>query len=192
MKRCNRGLTLVEILIIVVVVVLITLALTPMSGTSRERARRAVCGGNLNRIGKAMYLYAGGANDGQLPRVAPFAIGGDSGGWLRAGIRTKDGRNPMGRVAQGTTEEEALKNALDAMFNPKSTQPYAVGGSPTASLFILLRSDFLEAKGLLCPSDRFAEDDLLQETKLDLMVDVAKANCSDSACPVGKWLPSSR
>ena len=187
MKPCSRGLTLVEVLIVVVVVVLISLALMPMSGTSRERARRAFCGGNLSQIGKAMYLYAGGANDGQLPRVAPFATGADSGNWLRAGVRTRDGRDPMGRMAQGATTEEARQNAVDAMFNPSSTQPYAVGGSPTASLFILMRNDFLRAKDLLCPLDRLAEVDLLQEAKLDLMVDVAKnTNCSYSlAMPWG-------
>lgn len=188
MKGSHHGLTLVEVLAVLTASVFLFLAVPSCLQRCRELTWRAVCGANLNSMGKAMYLYEGEQNDGHLPRVAPFVTGADSGDWLSAGVATDDGWDPMGRVAQGATQGEARQNALDAMFNPKSTQPCAVGGSPTASLFLLLRSLSLKAKDLLCPSDRFGEVDLLREARLELMVDVAKkTNCSYSlAMPWGR------
>jgi len=189
-SRSRRGLTLSELLTVVAIVVVAVLMLPafllrPSDG--RESSRRIICSSNLYAIAVAMHIYAE-ENDGALNRVAPFADGPDSGKWLRAGARTEDGRNPMGRVAQGATEEEVRSNALDAMFNPKSAQPCAVGGSPTASLLILVRNGFLDAKKLLCPSDRFGEVDELQEAKVEAMVDLAApTNCSYSlSAPWGR------
>ena len=192
MSQDKRGLTRSELLIAIVAVAVLVwtvpILLVPFSSHGGELRWRSTCASNLNSIGKAMYLYAGTTNDEQLPRVAPFVTGADSGNWLRAGVRTDDGQNPMGRVAQGATEEEARENALDAMFNPKSTQPCSVGGSPTASLFILVRNGFLDAKALVCPSDPFGEIDELQEATVGTMVDLARqTNCSYSlAMPWGR------
>ena len=181
-KQREGGFTLIELLVVIAIIALLVSILLPSLNRAKELARRAVCGGNLNSIGKAMYLYAGGANDGDLPRVVPFADMPQIGVWMRAGTKTKDGDTPNGRVAAGSNDDEKRENLLDAVFGAGATTlPYGVAGSPTACLFILVRNDFLEVKGLLCPSDQGGEVDLLKEDRTDFLTDVMTwTNCSYS------------
>ena len=61
-----RAFTLVELLVVVSIISLLVTILMPSLSRARELARQAVCGVNLNSIGKAMMLYRHD-NESQYP-----------------------------------------------------------------------------------------------------------------------------
>lgn len=65
---CNRGLTLVELLVSIAIVATLTAIALPTATTVWERSRRLACANNFRQCGVALYAYAGDYED-VLPRV---------------------------------------------------------------------------------------------------------------------------
>jgi len=57
-STCNRGFTLIEILVVVAIISLLAAILFPVFARARENARRASCLSNLKQIGLAWFQYA--------------------------------------------------------------------------------------------------------------------------------------
>ena len=56
MKR-SKGFTLVELLVVVGIIALLVTILMPTLTRARELAKQAICGANLNTIGKGLHIY---------------------------------------------------------------------------------------------------------------------------------------
>jgi prepilin-type N-terminal cleavage/methylation domain-containing protein len=64
MKRSKgKGFTLIELLVVVAIIALLVSILLPSLGRARELAKRAMCAGNLNSIGKAIIMYKAESKD---------------------------------------------------------------------------------------------------------------------------------
>ncbi len=68
MKR-SRGFTLIELLVVIAIIALLVSILVPSLSRARELAKRALCGGNLNGIGKGIAMYSTENND--KPPIMP-------------------------------------------------------------------------------------------------------------------------
>lgn len=62
MKR-TKGFTLIELLVVIAIIALLVSILLPSLNRARELAKRAICGANLNSIGKGIALYQGEFED---------------------------------------------------------------------------------------------------------------------------------
>ncbi len=56
-RRGSKGFTLVELLVVVAIIAMLVGILMPTLGRARDLARRAVCGAQMNAMGKASLLY---------------------------------------------------------------------------------------------------------------------------------------
>jgi len=157
----KKGFTLIELLVVIAIIALLVSILLPSLNKAKELAKRASCAANLSGLGKAMALYAT-SEDGGLPKtVAPSGVG--NGTW--------------------TTPDFTSNVAVDAA--DAHDQLFVTGGDkrgcPTASLFLLVRSDYIGTKMLICASDSEGVADDLSDADLPLLIDIAdKANCSYS------------
>ncbi len=61
--------TLIELLVVIAIIALLVSILIPSLGRSRELARRVVCMGNLNAIGRAWHIYFSEHN-GRFPGIS--------------------------------------------------------------------------------------------------------------------------
>jgi prepilin-type N-terminal cleavage/methylation domain-containing protein len=69
MMRQRKGFTLIELLVVIAIIALLVSILLPSLNRARELAKRAICGANLNGIGKALALYKT-ANDDRYPFIS--------------------------------------------------------------------------------------------------------------------------
>ena len=61
--RRTKGFTLIELLVVIAIIALLVSILLPSLNRARELAKRAICGANLNSIGKGIALYQGEFED---------------------------------------------------------------------------------------------------------------------------------
>lgn len=65
-ERTQRGFTLIELLVVVAIIALLLAVLLPALKSAKSYAKRVVCAGRLNQLGKAMRMYAD-AQDDRIP-----------------------------------------------------------------------------------------------------------------------------
>ena len=73
--RRSKGFTLVELLVVVGIIALLVTILMPTLTRARELAKQAICGANLNTIGKGIHIYL--AEFDRFPLVADFGDCGE-------------------------------------------------------------------------------------------------------------------
>jgi len=69
----RKGFTLIELLVVVAIIALLVSMLLPSLNRARELAKRAMCGANLNGIGKALVNYVTEAGMGSGSASFPWA-----------------------------------------------------------------------------------------------------------------------
>ncbi len=138
MKR--RAFTLLELLVVIGILSLLVTILLPNLFAIVGRARQVHCRANLNAIGKAIKSYS--AEDLKYPATASNSIGVQRGIWI--GISGVDDHN----IA--TNEEQAAY----ALFNARGSKVL----SPSASLYLLVRTDRLGPAYFTCTADVEATD----------------------------------
>jgi len=67
--RRAKGFTLIELLVVIAIIALLVTILVPSLGRARELARRAVCGANLNGLGKGLSLWNSDPERGGFPWI---------------------------------------------------------------------------------------------------------------------------
>lgn len=58
----HRKFTLLELLVVIAIIMILTSLFLPALGKARNKANAIKCTGNLNQIGKAIYMYSGDYN----------------------------------------------------------------------------------------------------------------------------------
>ncbi len=134
--RRAKGFTLIELLVVVAIIALLISILLPSLSRAREKSKQAVCGANLRGMGQSCYIYAND-NYEAFPLAAASAT---VQGVLKAELKSKC-------VPPGYYRDEppGVKDQIP---------------SPTADLFLLIRSTLCSPKLFLCPSKKKPEDDL--------------------------------
>jgi prepilin-type processing-associated H-X9-DG protein len=133
----RRGFTLVELLVVIGIVILLLSILIPYFSRLTESDRRVRCANQLRDIQAGLQAYAS-ANNTQLPRVV-----------------YEPSKAPSGYVA---------------FTGPEAQNPFAHGSrvranDVTASLWLLVRGGYVQAKRFACPSASEWADPLVVDGK---------------------------
>ncbi len=156
----KKGFTLVELLVVIAIIALLVAILLPTLTRAKDLARQTACASNLSGLGKAMGLYAVN-NDGVLPRTVAVAV-----------IRLGDWHTPYFKSNIAASAQDALTKLFEAGGDKR--------GCPTASLFLLVRKDYIAPGIFICPSDSDGVPYVLED-ELSLVMDVNDMfNCSYS------------
>jgi prepilin-type N-terminal cleavage/methylation domain-containing protein len=62
----NKGFTLIELLVVIAIISILASILLPSLASVRERAQQIKCKGNLDQIGKCMFLYLNDLGDSRV------------------------------------------------------------------------------------------------------------------------------
>lgn len=117
-RRCNCGMTRIEVVTALLVGVLILSMLQPMLRHARSDATRAVCGANLAAVGKAMLLYTSDY-DGEFPRA-----GGRNSTWGEvAAWDAKSRYQAYGLDARGDGGEATISSCFYLLVKYTETIP---------------------------------------------------------------------
>jgi prepilin-type N-terminal cleavage/methylation domain-containing protein len=138
MKR-KQGFTLIELLVVIAIIALLVSILLPSLNRARELAKRAVCGANLNSLGKAIVLYQGDDQQagGKFPSMQ------DTTAWTIAS--SNDDAAVSGGAAM--TDQEALED----FWNDWGPNAIA-GGCNLQAYWLLVHKGYLAEDAFLCPS----------------------------------------
>ncbi len=121
MKR-TKGFTLVELLVVVAIIALLVSILLPTLGRAKELAKQALCGANLNGIGKGILIYQSESDD-----TPPWI---ESSSW-----NTATGTNATSATTPTTLSPTALMFLI-----VRSNQPPAIFSCPSDDNAIKMKS----------------------------------------------------
>ena len=130
--NCQRGFTLIEMLVVISIIAVLIALLLPALKTAREAARVSVCSSNARQIGLGLTVYTQdydrfpAYNVNSNPLTAYWAIMGDPAGEIPTFWRSVS--DPLGdaQILNHYTSNASLHHC------PSDTGPYPVycGGSP--------------------------------------------------------------
>ncbi len=111
-RSCERGFTLVELLVVIGIIALLISILLPVLGKAREQASNAKCLSNLKSIGQAVLLYSNQNKGCVLPTVI-WKTGPLADYWpeLLISARVLPGQSGMSAVA-GNGAETSFSNSI--------------------------------------------------------------------------------
>ncbi len=129
----RKGFTLIELLVVISIIALLVSILVPSLTRAREQARQAICGGNLNGIGKSMAMYRGDNSD-RYPVLAS---------------RDADDKIEYSSSFAGSPDRQSgstKKEALDDLWANESD-------CNIQHVYLLITGNYLGSNLFECPSD---------------------------------------
>ena len=163
MKR--RAFTTIELLVVVGIIVVLIAILIPTVNHAREVSRRAACAANLRALGIAVRSY--GETQETYPRTkyvvmlspAMLKPGGNrfGQGMVTTAFTGARGANPFYMVPGNPNSNTGTEYPQGTGVSVSNLTP--AYNDVTAALFLLIRTDYMNAKQFVCPSAEGARPD---------------------------------